>query len=1047
MRHPTDSTDLPDGITLSKTVTPPEVSTLSRIAWSRDGKRLALPSRSGSVQIWNAELNVFELSIQSNAAAWATGVAWSPKGDLIGITTGDKRIRLWKTAKGTRVRTRHGARLRLEGTTIAWANGTGLLALGRASGGFEVWNTDRWTKIYERVDDEEPSFLAWSNSGEQLGVAYRQHGRIDVCHIGASTELRELSDDCGPVNALAWAPDDALLASGSGGRDRTIRFWNIANGKEQQRFEGHTAAIRSISFSADGDLLASKAADDTVRIWSAGSGKMLVVLDEPARATEIDSPNSRRPAAVAFHPTLPMLATLGAADTAVRIWSIDRKRLLRATPSEQSLRYTTARIALLGDSGVGKTGLGWRLSHDEFKEHSSTHGQQFWNLPALSTSRADGTECEAMLWDLAGQPDYRLVHALLLDEVDLALILFDPGNRQEALRGVEYWLKALNQSRRRERSIVLVGARLDRAEPQLTAEDLKEFCEERGISGGYIGTSAASGQGVAELINLMKQHIAWNSLVATVTTATFKRVKDFVLTLKEGSPRILIDPNELLSSLTALDMTWEFTKEQMMVAVQHLANHGYVSILDGSDGKQRILLAPQMLANLASSLILEARRNPKGLGAIEEERLLRGDYQFPEVAGLAPAEAGMLIDGVAQSFLAHNVCFRETLGSTTFLIFPSLINQRKPALGSDKTVDDVSYVISGAVETIYASLVVLLGYTNTFTRTNQWQNQAQYEIASGDICGIRQTSERDGDIHIVHYYSERSRPQTRALFQALFESFLEDRQVNYFKYAVVQCTECGYTAEREEVIRRTKGSKTFIFCGECGAKIILTGNVIPSATSTTSHSKVELGRLERDQKAAAQRTLFETAMVRVKAYLRDHFPKKSAPTCFLSYAWDDPKMNQRALQLAADLQDAGVQAIIDRKDNVAIGLSVARFISDITKSDFVVVIGTPAYQNKYENTMSETGSIVAAEMDLINVRLTSTEEIKRTVLPLVFSGDERASLPPLMHGRVFGDFRAENAYFESLLNLILTIHAIPFQEALSLELVQMMRTGAENPNN
>ena len=30
------------------------------------------------------------------------------------------------------------------------------------------------------------------------------------------------------------------------------------------------------------------------------------------------------------------------------------------------------------DSGVGKTGLGWRLAHGEFKEHPSTHGQQFW---------------------------------------------------------------------------------------------------------------------------------------------------------------------------------------------------------------------------------------------------------------------------------------------------------------------------------------------------------------------------------------------------------------------------------------------------------------------------------------------------------------------------------------------------------------------------------------------------------------------------------------------------------------------------------------------
>ena len=61
---------------------------------------------------------------------------------------------------------------------------------------------------------------------------------------------------------------------------------------------------------------------------------------------------------------------------------------------------------LVGDSGVGKTGLGWRLAHGAVKEHASTHGQKFWVHEQLGTQRQDGTRCEAVLWDLAGQPDY-----------------------------------------------------------------------------------------------------------------------------------------------------------------------------------------------------------------------------------------------------------------------------------------------------------------------------------------------------------------------------------------------------------------------------------------------------------------------------------------------------------------------------------------------------------------------------------------------------------------------------------------------------------------
>ena len=92
---------------------------------------------------------------------------------------------------------------------------------------------------------------------------------------------------------------------------------------------------------------------------------------------------------------------------------------------------------LVGDHSVGKSALGHRLIHGEFKEQASTHGQQFWVYPELGKRRKDGTECEAILWDFAGQPDYRLVHALFVDNADLALVLFDASDIRDPLHGVE----------------------------------------------------------------------------------------------------------------------------------------------------------------------------------------------------------------------------------------------------------------------------------------------------------------------------------------------------------------------------------------------------------------------------------------------------------------------------------------------------------------------------------------------------------------------------------------------------------------------------------
>jgi hypothetical protein len=69
-------------------------------------------------------------------------------------------------------------------------------------------------------------------------------------------------------------------------------------------------------------------------------------------------------------------------------------------------------------------------------------------------------------------------------------------------------------------------------------------------------------------------------------------------------------------------------------AVGHLENYGYVKRLRTSKGDERILLQPERLNNLASSFVLEARRNPKGLGALEEKLLLAGGYEFPELMRL-----------------------------------------------------------------------------------------------------------------------------------------------------------------------------------------------------------------------------------------------------------------------------------------------------------------------------------------------------------------------------------------------------------------------------
>jgi GTPase SAR1 family protein len=287
----------------------------------------------------------------------------------------------------------------------------------------------------------------------------------------------------------------------------------------------------------------------------------------------------------AFHPTLPLLVVSGLQTvndkservSPIHLWELDYEVLLGRGPKSgavktEAVHHTTAKVVLVGDSGVG-----WRLAHGEYKEHSSTHGQQFWVLPELGKRRKDGTECEAILWDLAGQPDYRLTHALFLDDADLALVLFDPADDRDPLHGVEFWLKHLRANRASAEEsaegtegkccpAILVGGRADRGEARLTQEELDEFCRQRGISGGYLATSAKEEIGLDELLRRMKEQIPWDEKSATVTTLTFKRIKDYVLGMKESQQQsaVIVTPQDLRERLEETDESWEFTDAEMM---------------------------------------------------------------------------------------------------------------------------------------------------------------------------------------------------------------------------------------------------------------------------------------------------------------------------------------------------------------------------------------------------------------------------------------------------------------------------------------------------
>jgi WD40 repeat protein len=120
-------------------------------------------------------------------------------------------------------------------------------------------------------------------------------------------EQSRLRGHKGAVTAVAFSPDDRLIASGSA--DTTVKLWDAGTGKEVRSLSGHQARVTGVAFSPDGKRLATASADRTVRLWDTATGQQLRCFNEHDDAVNCVaySPDGRRVAS-------------GAEDKTVRIW-------------------------------------------------------------------------------------------------------------------------------------------------------------------------------------------------------------------------------------------------------------------------------------------------------------------------------------------------------------------------------------------------------------------------------------------------------------------------------------------------------------------------------------------------------------------------------------------------------------------------------------------------------------------------------------------------------------------------------------------------------
>jgi WD40 repeat protein len=110
---------------------------------------------------------------------------------------------------------------------------------------------------------------------------------IKLWDVADGRTLLTLSGHARTVNCVAFAPGGTTLLSGAS--DNIMKLWDIKSGKEIRSFAGHSSDINCIAVSPDGRTVLSGSEDNTARTWEVSTGRRLRTFGRPDQDTPVES--------------------------------------------------------------------------------------------------------------------------------------------------------------------------------------------------------------------------------------------------------------------------------------------------------------------------------------------------------------------------------------------------------------------------------------------------------------------------------------------------------------------------------------------------------------------------------------------------------------------------------------------------------------------------------------------------------------------------------------------------------------------------------------
>ena len=198
------------------------------LAWSPDGTRIASACSAASldktIHIWNATKGGKILHYDSHYGLLpqfsVSAVAWSPDGTRIASTCGDKTLRIWNATTGRPISTIKVASDWV--SDIAWSPVGQRLALANGNHTAQILDINTGAIVTYKGHQGNVRAIAWSPDGTLVATASNDT-TVQIWDAANGKHIYTYCEHAHWATSVAWSPDGKRIAAGS--NDKTVHVW------------------------------------------------------------------------------------------------------------------------------------------------------------------------------------------------------------------------------------------------------------------------------------------------------------------------------------------------------------------------------------------------------------------------------------------------------------------------------------------------------------------------------------------------------------------------------------------------------------------------------------------------------------------------------------------------------------------------------------------------------------------------------------------------------------------------------------------------------